>query len=392
MPGSIDWRAVLDYTDDRSVACLATRMHASGCTGLAAPARPEAARAIPDEADRVAAWGTRTMIQLDTGLGTQVGELSQVAPAARQAEELGFGALWSAETKHDPFLPLVLAAEHTSRIQLGTAVAIAFPRSPMGLANIGWDLAKFSGGRCILGLGTQVKGHNERRFSVPWVPPGPRLRDMVRAIRAIWDSWQNGTRLDFRSAHYTHTLMTPFFNPGPVEHPDVPIFLGAVNPYMCRLAGEVADGLLMHSLNSATYIRNVVLPALEQGLQRSGRERSAFTLRGTVFPILGETEEELDLARAVVRQRLAFYASTRTYKVVLEAHGWGDLTDHLHAMAARGAWESMGREITDDMLEAFCVTSTPDGLVELLAEDRPGFWEMYGYHMHGDPWTEERYG
>lgn len=302
------------------------------------------------------------MLHLDTGLGTHFGALGQVPQIAREAEAAGFGVLWVPETKHDPFLPITLAAEHSSRIRLGTAVAIAFPRSPMVLAQIGWDLAQFSHGRFILGLGTQVKGHNERRFSVPWVPPGPRLRDMVLAIRAIWDSWQHGTRLDFRSEHYMHTLMTPFFNPGPIEHPDVPIFLGGVNPYMCRVAGEVADGLLMHSLNSVTYIRNVVLPAVAEGLRRSGRSRSAFTLRGTVFPIVGETEEEIELGRQAARQRIAFYASTRTYQAVLEAHGWGDLTERLHGMAARGEWEAMGQEITDDMLEAFCVTATPETL------------------------------
>jgi probable F420-dependent oxidoreductase len=325
------------------------------------------------------------MIQLDTGLGTHFGALSEVPQVAREAEAMGFGALWTPETKHDPFLPLVLAAEHTQHLRLGTAVAIAFPRSPMVFANIGWDLAKFSGGRFILGLGTQVKGHNERRFSVPWVPPGPRLRDMVLAIRAIWDSWQNGTRLHFQSEHYTHTLMTPFFNPGPIEHPDVPIFLGAVNPYMCRLAGEVADGLLMHSLNSATYIREVVLPALAQGLQKGGRTRSAFTLRGTVFPILGETDAELELARAAVRQRIAFYASTRTYKAVLDAHGWGDLTDRLHGMAARGEWQAMGREITDEMLEAFCVTSTPDNLGQALRQRFDGLVDRLFLNLTYEP-------
>jgi probable F420-dependent oxidoreductase len=325
------------------------------------------------------------MLQLDTGLGTHFGALSQVPQMAREVEEIGFGALWAPETKHDPFLPLVLAAEHTTRIRLGTAVAIAFPRSPMVLANIGWDLAKFSNGRVILGLGTQVKGHNERRFSVPWVSPGPRLRDMVLAIRAIWDSWQNGTHLNFHSTHYTHTLMTPFFNPGPIEHPDVPIFIGGVNPYMCRMAAEVADGLLMHSLNSVTYIRKVVLPALEQGLRNSGRTRSAFTLRGTVFPILGETEEEFELARTAVRQRIAFYASTRTYKAVLEAHGWGDLTDRLHGMAARGEWKAMGREITDEMLNAFCVTSTPDNLGHVLRERFDGLVDRLFLNLTYEP-------
>jgi probable F420-dependent oxidoreductase len=325
------------------------------------------------------------MIQLDTGLGTHFSDLAQVPQVVREAEATGFGALWAPESRHDPFLPLVLAAEHSTRMLLGTAVAIAFPRSPMVLANIGWDLAKFSGGRFILGLGTQVKGHNERRFSVPWVPPGPRLRDMILAIRAIWDCWQNGTRLDFRSEHYTHTLMTPFFNPGPIEHPQVPIFIGGVNSYMCRQAGEVADGLLMHSLNSVTYIRDVVLPALEAGLRRSGRQRQDFTLRGTVFPILGETDEELDLARAAVRQRIAFYASTRTYKAVLAAHGWGDLTERLHAMAARGEWEAMGREITDEMLDAFCVTSTPEHLGQALHERFDGLVDRLFLNLTYEP-------
>jgi probable F420-dependent oxidoreductase len=246
-------------------------------------------------------------------------------------------------------------------------------------------MARFSAGRFILGLGTQVKGHNERRFSVPWVPPGPRLRDMILAIRAIWESWQNGTRLNFHSPHYTHTLMTPFFDPGPIEHPRVPIFIGGVNPYMCRLAGEVGDGLLMHSLNSATYIREVVLPVLSEGLRKSGRSRRDFTLRGTVFPIVGETEEEFELGRAAARQRIAFYASTRTYKVVLEAHGWGDLTDCLHTMAARGEWEAMGREITDEMLAAFCVTSTPEQLGQALCERFDGLVDRLSLNLTYEP-------
>jgi probable F420-dependent oxidoreductase len=208
---------------------------------------------------------------------------------------------------------------------------------------------------------------------------------MVRAIRAIWDCWQHGTRLDFRSRHYTHTLMTPFFNPGPIEHPDIPIFLGGVNPYMCRIAGEVADGLLMHSLNSVTYIRAVVLPAILEGLQKSGRPRNAFTLRGTVFPVLGDTEEELDRARAAVRQRIAFYASTRTYKTVLEAHGWGDLTERLHCMAGRGAWEAMGREITDDMLDAFCIISTPAMLGQKLRERFDGLVDRLFLNLTYEP-------
>lgn len=325
------------------------------------------------------------MIHLDTGFGTHFGDMTQVAQMSRDAEEAGFGALWAPETKHDPFMSLALAAEHTTDIRLGTAVAIAFPRSPMVFANIGWDLAKFSGGRFILGLGTQVKGHNVRRFSTPWVAPGPRLRDMVLAIRAIWESWQNGTQLAFESEHYTHTLMTPFFDPGPIEYPDVPIFIGGVNPYMCRMAGEVADGLLMHSLNSDIYIRDIVLPAIDQGLAKRGRCRSDFTLRGTVFPVLGENDEEFKLARAAVRQRIAFYASTRTYHAVLDANGWGDLTDHLHSMASRGEWEAMGNEITDEMLDAFCVTSTPDRLGEKLLDRFDGLVDRLFLNLTYEP-------
>ena len=322
-------------------------------------------------------------MKLDAGMLTH--DLRTSPEFARKVEAMGYDCLWSSETQHDPYLPLAVAATQTSGIKLGTNIATVFSRSPMITAHIAWDLQKASGGRFTLGLGTQVKGHNERRFSVKWESPGPKMAEAIRAIRAIWDCWQHSTRLDFRSRHYTHTLMTPFFNPGPIEHPDIPIFLGGVNPYMCRIAGEVADGLLMHSLNSATYIRSIVLPAVLEGLQKSTRPRSAFTLRGTVFPVLGDTEEELDLARAAVRQRIAFYASTRTYKTVLEAHGWGDLTDRLHAMAGRGAWEAMGREITDDMLDAFCIISTPAMLGQKLRERFEGLVDRLFLNLTYEP-------
>ncbi len=213
-------------------------------------------------------------MSLRLDLGVHAIGLRAVADEARRAEAMGFGCLWSAETKHDPFLPLAVAAVNTERLQLGTAIAVAFPRSPMVLAHTAWDLQKASGGRFVLGLGTQVKAHNERRFAVRWEPPGPRLREVVLALRAIWECWQNGTPLDFRGASYRFDLMTPFFNPGPIDHPRIPVYLAAVNPYMCRLAGELGDGIHIHSFHSARYLREVIHPAVAEGRRASGARRA----------------------------------------------------------------------------------------------------------------------
>jgi probable F420-dependent oxidoreductase len=293
-------------------------------------------------------------MKLDVGMLTH--DLRSIPDYARKVEALGYACLWSAETQHDPFLPLAVAATVTSRIRLGTSIAVAFPRSPMITAHIAWDLQKASGGRFILGLGSQVKGHNERRFSVKYESPGPKMREIVQALRAIWDCWQHGTKLDFKGRFYRFDLMTPFFNPGPIEQPRIPIYIAGVNAYMCRMAGEVCDGLHVHPFNSPKYLREYVHPAVNEGLARSGRSRADFTYTTATFAVVGDTEEELARARRSVQQQIAFYASTRTYEPVLAAHGWQDLGVHLHRKSVEGDWAGMADLITDEMVDTFAVT------------------------------------
>ncbi|MFQ5521789.1 MAG: TIGR03617 family F420-dependent LLM class oxidoreductase, partial [Candidatus Methylomirabilia bacterium] len=293
-------------------------------------------------------------MKLDIGLLTH--DLTRIGDYARTVEAMGFDCLWSAETQHDPFLPLAVAASTTSRIALGTSIAVAFPRSPMILAHCAWDLQGASGGRFILGLGTQVKGHNERRFSVKWEAPGPRLREVILALRAVWDCWQNGTKLNFKGKYYSFDLMTPFFNPGPIERPKIPIYIAGVNRYMCRLAGELCDGLHVHPFNSPKYLREFAHPAVEEGLAKSGRTRGDFTFATSAFVIVADTEKELADARQVVKQQIAFYASTRTYEPVLAAHGWQDLIPKLHRKSVEGDWQGMADLITDEMVDTYAVT------------------------------------
>ena len=295
-------------------------------------------------------------LKLDLGFMTQ--DLREIPAYARRAEELGVGALWSAETKHDPFLPLAVAAANTTRAQLGTAIAVAFPRSPMIMAHTAWDLQKVSGGRFVLGLGTQVKAHNERRFSLKWEPPGPRLREVIQALRAIWDSWQNGTPLNFRGKSYRFDLMTPFFNPGPIEHPHIPVYIAAVNPWMARMAGELCDGLHVHSFHTPKYLREVIHPAAEEGLRASGRLRKDFVFRASTMVVLGDTPKELARNRQAVKQQIAFYASTRTYQAVLAVHGLDHLVPQLHARSLAGDWKGMADLISDETLDHVAVTGT----------------------------------
>jgi probable F420-dependent oxidoreductase len=312
-------------------------------------------------------------VRLDLGLMTF--DLSAVAAYAGRAEALGFGAIWSAETRHDPFLPLAVASTTTSRIGLGTAIAIAFARSPMILAHIAWDLQKASGGRFVLGLGSQVKAHNERRFSVAWEPPAPRMREVVLALRAIWGSWQQGTPLAYHGRSYRFDLMTPFFNPGPIEEPRIPVYLAGVNPQMCRVAGEVGDGLHIHSFHSARYLRECVHPAVQEGLARAGRSRADFTFRASTMVVLGDTEEERRRRARAVKQQIAFYASTRTYQSVLAIHGLEDLAPRLHARSLAGDWEGMADLITDEMLDLFAVSGSFESIGELIRERYRGLYD-----------------
>jgi probable F420-dependent oxidoreductase len=318
-------------------------------------------------------------MKLDTGLVPVA--LDGVAAAAQAAEDMGFDALWTAETSHDPFLPIVLAAEHTRRIKLGTAIAVAFPRSPMVLAQIGWDLQAQSKGRFILGLGTQVRGHNERRFGVKWEHPGPKLREMILMIRNIWECWQKGTRPSFEGKFYTFTLMTPFFNPGPIEHPHVPIYIAGVNEYMCRLAGELCDGLHVHPFHSLKYLDEVVVPNVRKGLEKTRRSRADIALSSTPFVITGNTRDEIEAAKGPVRQQIAFYASTPAYVGVLEVHGWGAIGRRLTEMSKRGAWSDMANEISDEMLDVYAVAGPYDEIVDKVKKKYAGYLDRLAFYF-----------
>jgi probable F420-dependent oxidoreductase len=328
-------------------------------------------------------------IKLDTG--HLPGSLSSVAANAKAAEEAGFDGFWSAETGHDPFMPHVLAAEHTNRIKLGTSIAVAFPRSPMVTAMLAWDLAEFSKGRFILGLGTQVKGHIERRFSTKWVAPGPRMREYIESLRAIWACWRDGTPLNYVGKHYQFTLMTPFFAPAPMPYARIPIFIAGVNDYMCRLAGELCEGLHVHPFHSIRYLRGLVLPNVEDGLKKSGRSRKDIQLSTSVFVIVGDTPEEIEAAKAPVRQQISFYASTRTYRAVLEAHGWGDVSDQLNRLSVQGDWGGMASLITDEMLEEYAVIGRRDEIIDKIKARYEGILDRFAFYFPYDPAEKEKW-
>lgn len=319
----------------------------------------------------------------------EAGNLTSAAEIAKAAEEMGFDALWTPENQHDPFLPLAVAATVTTRMKLGTAIALAFPRSPMSLAYTAWDLQASSNGRFILGLGTQVKGHNERRFSVRWESPGPKLREIVLALRAIWRCWQHETPLNFKGQFYSFTLMPPAFSPGPIAHSHVPIYIAGVNPYICRLAGELCDGFHVHPFHSAKYLRESVLPQIEAGAQKAGRSRKDVTIVSSVFVIMGDSQKELADMREKVRRQIAFYASTRTYKPVLDAHGWGDVCLRLSEKAAKGEWDAMAQDITDEMLSEFAVIGAPDETPAMLKAKYDGLLDRLMFYHADRPGQRE---
>ncbi len=293
--------------------------------------------------------------------------LAQVTPIARAAEALGFHALWTSETQRDPFFPCILIAEHTQRLHMGTAIAVSFARSPATLAYKAWDLAQYSQGRFILGLGTQVKAHIERRFGMPW-PESPvgKLREQILAIRAFWQSWQTGTPLNVRGEYYRLTLMSPFFNPGPIEHPSIPIYIAGVNTGLARLAGETCQGFHVHPFHSLRYLREVILPAIEEGLRRADRQRQEIQISVTAFVATNEQE------KAFARSQIAFYASTPSYHSVMALYGWQDLAARLSAHAARGEWGEMPALISDEMLNEFCLIAPEADLAAALRERYQG--------------------
>jgi probable F420-dependent oxidoreductase len=315
--------------------------------------------------------------------GIPLGSPTEVAQVAKELEDVGYDGGLSAETNHDPFLPLVVAAEHTERLELGTGIAVAFARNPMTLANIGYDLQTFSRGRFRLGLGSQIKAHIEKRYSMEWSHPAARMRELVLAIRAIWACWNDGTPLEFRGDFYRHTLMTPFFNPGPNPYGDASIQLAAVGQLMTEVAGEVCDGIILHAFTTERYVREVTLPALERGWDKAGKRRADFEISGPMFIVSGTNDEELERAMKGTREQIAFYGSTPAYRGVLELHGWGDLQSDLNRLSKQGEWTAMGDLITDDVLHAFAVVAEPEDVPKAMMQryegvvDRVQFYAPY---------------
>lgn len=308
------------------------------------------------------------------GRGQEAQSLTSIAEAARRVERMGFDVVNTPEGGHDPFLPLGIAAEHTRGIRLGTNVAIAFPRSPMATAQVAWDLQHLSGGRFQLGLGTQVKGHIKRRYATPWTgAPGPRLKEYVQCLQAMFKSFQNpDDPTYFEGEHYQYTLMSPFFNPGPIEHPEVPIYLAAVNTYNARVCGELCKGLRAHPIASFAYSRDVLYPAIEEGAKKSGRNVEDVDIVGSPFLALGADEEGVEKAKEALKQQVSFYASTRSYHSVLRYHGWDDLGPRLHELSLQGKWTELPKQITDDMLEEWAIVGTYDEFPAKLRERAKG--------------------
>ncbi|MGO8869951.1 MAG: LLM class F420-dependent oxidoreductase [Acidimicrobiales bacterium] len=328
-------------------------------------------------------------MRVDGGIGF---DPSGVVEAARTAEQVGYDGIWSAETSHDPFLPLVLAAEHTERLELGTGIAVAFARNPMTLAVLANDLQTLSEGRFLLGLGSQIKPHIEKRFSMPWSHPAARMRELVLAIRAIWASWADGSRLAFRGQFYRHTLMTPMFDPGPNPFGNPRIFVAAVGERMTEVAGEVADGMLAHGFTTERYLREVTVPALERGLAASGRKRSDVEISYPGMVVTGADEAGVAAATRAVKTQLAFYGSTPAYRPVLELHGWGDLQSDLNTLSKRGAWEEMADLIDDEVLDAFAVVADLDDVAAIVLERFGGMVDRFNFYapypMEPARWAE----
>ena len=315
--------------------------------------------------------------------------LKDVPAIAKAAQAIGFDALWTQETQHDPFLPCALIAEHTTHLRVGTAVAVSFARSPANIAYTAWDLAAQSNGRFILGLGTQVKAHIERRFGQLW--PGSvtgKLREQIQVIRAFWDCWQNGTKLNYRGEYYKITLMSPFFNAAAIEHPNIPLYIAGVNSGLAKLAGEICDGFHVHPFHSVRYLKEVMIPAIEEGAAKEKRQREDIAVSVTAF--VATTPEETNFARA----QISFYASTPSYRAVMDLHGWRDVAEKLSFHAAHGEWAEMPMLITDEMLDEFCVVMDEANLASELEKRYGGIADrltLYTPFVPGerDEWWKE---
>lgn len=320
-------------------------------------------------------------MKLDANL---MGSLDNVAQTAAQMEALGYDGLVSVEINHDPFFPLLLAAQHTERVDLMTGISVAFARNPMLLANIGWDLQEFSAGRFVLGLGSQIKPHITKRFSMPWSQPAARMQEMIEAIRAIWDCWETGEPLGFRGEFYRHTLMTPMFSPGPNAHGNPRIALAAVGPLMTKVAGRVADGFMAHGFQTADYLREVTLPALSEGLAENNRKRCDIEVSCPLFIVSGLSEAETAERKAASKQQIAFYGSTPAYKGVFDHHGWGDAQPELNRLSKQGKWVEMADVIDDTMLDHFAVVGEPHELADKIKDRFGGLADRIQFSMPSD--------
>jgi probable F420-dependent oxidoreductase len=319
-------------------------------------------------------------MKIDEGLRF---DATGIAEASRRAEADGYSGVWAAETAHDPVLPIAIGAAATEHLEFGTGIAVAFARNPMNLAVLANDLQLLSQGRFFLGLGSQIKPHITKRFSMPWSHPAPRMRELILAMRAIWATWETGEKLEFRGEFYTHTLMTPFFDPGPNPYGNPEILLAAVGELMTEVAGEVGDGLLVHGFSTERYLREVSLPALERGAAKTGKTRKDLTVSYPGFVVTGKTEADMALAAKAVREQIAFYGSTPAYRSVLELHGWGDLQTELNTLSKRGEWVKMGELIGDDVLDAFAIVAPLDDVAAHITArygdivDRFSFYAPY---------------
>jgi probable F420-dependent oxidoreductase len=319
------------------------------------------------------------------GKGQAKPTITDIAAAARATEALGFDGVCAPEAGHDPFLPLMIAAEHTTKLRLGTNVAIAFPRSPMVTAQLAWDLQQLSGGRFNLGLGTQVKGHNELRYATPWTAgPGPRLREYIQCLRAMFDGFTTGKATPFEGQHYRFSLLPPFFNPGPIDYPAPPIYIAAVNTYMAKLGGELGDGLRLHPIGTFAYTKAVVVPAIAAGAARVGRTLADINLIGAPFLATGATMADVERAKTALKQHVAFYASTRTYHTVLAHHGWEAIGTQLHQLSRAGKWQELPTLITDEMLAEWAVIATYDRLAAEVRARCEGVYSTVLLDLPGD--------
>lgn len=321
-------------------------------------------------------------MKVDGGPSTKAA-LDAVAPASAAAERDGYDGVFVPETIHDPFVVLALAAQATSRVELGTKVAIAFARSPMALAYTANDIQELSAGRLVLGLGTQVRPHILRRFSMPWSRPAARMREYVLALRAIWDAWNNETALDFRGEFFTHNLMNPLFCPPPNRFGAPKVMMAGVGPRMIEAAGEVADRFACHSFTSPAYLRDVIRPALARGAARAGRDPAELEIAITCYVATGNNQAEIDEAATQMRRQVAFYGSTPAYTAVLDHHGYGGLHEGLHAASRRGEWAEMGDAIDDDVLATYCVVEPPERVAGEILRRFGGLADRVSFYYLG---------